>query len=263
MDNLKNISGWGLYPNTEANVIEIKNDKKYLDLLSNQFIARGNGRSYGDSSLGKNIISTLNLNQIISFDKENGQIILQCGVLLNDLIKTIVPYGWFLPVSPGTKFITIGGAIASDIHGKNHHLVGCISNYVTYFKILFPGLGEFYCDKSKNNELFKNTFGGMGLTGLIVEVGLKLKKIQSTYIEQTTIKTQNLKETFDVMEKNLSEEYSVCWLDTSAQKKNLGRGLVYLGKHSEDKNILIKNKKKLKYIKNLFLIYVVIIYSKY
>lgn len=249
MDNLKNISGWGLYPNTEANVIEIKNDKKYLDLLSNQFIARGNGRSYGDSSLGKNIISTLNLNQIISFDKENGQIILQCGVLLNDLIKTIIPYGWFLPVSPGTKFITIGGAIASDIHGKNHHLVGCISNYVTYFKILLPGFGEIYCDKSKNNELFKHTFGGMGLTGLIVEVGLKLKKIQSTYIEQTTIKTQNLKETFDVMEKNLSEEYSVCWLDTSAQKKNLGRGLVYLGKHSEDKNILIKTKKKIKIYK--------------
>lgn len=245
MSNLKTISGWGLYPKTESNIYEIKDIEENINYLSNEYIARGNGRSYGDSSLGTNIISTLNLNRIIKFDKKNGKIILQSGVLLNDIINLIVPEKWFLPVSPGTKFISIGGAIASDIHGKNHHLVGCISNYVTHLKIFVPDQGEIYCDNFKNNELFNNTFGGMGLTGLILEVGLNLLKIQSTYIEQTTIKTQNLRETFDIMEQNLNKEYSVCWIDTSAQKHNLGRGLVYLGKHSTDKNMHIKKLKQI------------------
>ena len=159
--------------------------------------------------------------------------------MLNDLINLILPEGWFLPVSPGTKFISIGGAIASDIHGKNHHLVGCISNFVSHLRIFVPGQGEIYCDNLKNNELFKNTLGGMGLTGLVLEVGLKLLKINSTYIEQTTIKTKNLRETFNIMEQNLNEQYTVCWLDTSAQKQNIGRGLVYLGKHSLDKNFIL------------------------
>ena len=168
--------------------------------------------------LSKNIISTLNLNKIIEFDKKNGKIIVQSGVLLNDLFNLILPEGWFLPVSPGTKFISIGGAIASDIHGKNHHLVGCISNFVSHLRIFVPGQGEIYCDNLKNNELFKNTLGGMGLTGLVLEVGLKLLKINSSYIEQTTIKTKNLRETFNIMEQNLNEQYTVA--DLILQLKN-------------------------------------------
>ena len=156
-----------------------------------------------------------------------------------------MPEGWFLPVSPGTKFISIGGAVASDIHGKNHHLVGCISNFVTHLKIFLPGQGNIYCDNLKNNELFRNTLGGMGLTGLILEVGLNLLKIKSTFIEQTTIKSKNLRETFDVMQQNLNAEYSVCWLDTSAEKHNMGRGLIYLGKHSIDEKMNIKSIKQI------------------
>lgn len=251
MNNLKIMTGWGLYPKTESYFYEIKDYDENLNNLVNDFIPRGNGRSYGDSSLSKNIISTLNLKKIVEFDKKNGKIILQSGVLLNDLINLILPEGWFLPVSPGTKFISIGGAIASDIHGKNHHLVGCISNFVNHLRIFVPGQGEIYCDNLKNNELFKNTLGGMGLTGLVLEVGLKLLKINSTYIEQTTIKTKNLRETFNIMEQNLNVQYTVCWLDTSAQKQNIGRGLVYLGNHSLDDNVHFKSKKSIKINKNL------------
>lgn len=251
MSNLKIISGWGLYPKIVSYFYEIKDHEENLNNFVNDFIPRGNGRSYGDSSLAKNVLSTLNLKKVVEFDKKNGQIILQSGVLLKDLINLILPEGWFLPVSPGTKFISIGGAIASDIHGKNHHLVGCISNFVTHLRIFVPGQGEIYCDNLKNNELFKHTLGGMGLTGLVLEVGLKLLKINSTYIEQTTIKTKNLRETFNIMEQNLKEQYSVCWLDTSAQKQNIGRGLVYLGKHSLDDSVHIKSKKSIKINKNL------------
>ena len=245
MNNIKTLTGWGLYPKIDSHVYEIKNYEENLNYLSYNFIARGNGRSYGDSSLGTNVVSTLNLDQIINFDKKNGKIVLQSGVLFSDLIKIILPEGWFLPVSPGTKFISIGGAVASDIHGKNHHLVGCISNFVTHLKIFLPGQGNIYCDNLKNNELFRNTLGGMGLTGLILEVGLNLLKIKSTFIEQTTIKSKNLRETFDVMEQNFNAEYSVCWLDTSAQKHNVGRGLIYLGKHSIDENMNIKSIKQI------------------
>ncbi len=251
MSNLKIISGWGLYPKIVSYFYEIKDHEENLNNFVNDFIPRGNGRSYGDSSLAKNVLSTLNLKKVVEFDKKNGQIILQSGVLLKDLINLILPEGWFLPVSPGTKFISIGGAIASDIHGKNHHLVGCISNFVTHLRIFVPGQGEIYCDNLKNNELFKHTLGGMGLTGLVLEVGLKLLKINSTYIEQTTIKTKNLRETFNIMEQNLKEQYSVCWLDTSAQKQNIGRGLVYLGKHSLNDSVHIKSKKSIKINKNL------------
>ena len=245
MNNLKTISGWGLYPKLKSYIYETNGqvddfNKKNND---NPVTIRGNGRSYGDSSLGKTIFKTLKLNKIINMDSSQGHIVLQGGVLLDDIIQYIVPQGWFLPVTPGTKYITIGGAISSDIHGKNHHLVGCISKFISYFKILVPDQGELYCDKDTNTDLFKNTFGGMGLTGLILEVGLNLLKIQSSYIDQISIKTKNLEETFSIIEKNLDAEYCVCWLDSTAKNKNLGRSIVYLGKHSNDDNILIKNKK--------------------
>ena len=134
---------------------------------------------------------------------------MQSGVLLSEILNTIVPKGWFLKITPGTKLITIGGAIASDVHGKNHHLEGCFSECVEEFSLILPNNEIVTCSKTKNTELFRATCGGMGLTGVILDAKIVLKKINSKYINQTIIKTTSLKETFDAFEKYKDKPYSV------------------------------------------------------
>ena len=135
----KEVANWGLYPTIKANVFEPHSYNEIIHCIKNNesIIARGNGKCYGDASLSKNIISTSNLNKIISFDEQNGIIQCQSGVLLSSILELIVPKGYFLPVTPGTKFISIGGAFASDIHGKNHHIDGyspqLATSFLTYF----------------------------------------------------------------------------------------------------------------------------------
>ena len=124
-----------------------------------------------------------NFKKIISFDKKGGFITVQAGLSLKDLLEEIIPYGWFIPVSPGTKNVTIGGMIASNVHGKNQHLVGCIINHISYIKLLINNK----IVKVKKNKLFNLTFGGMGLTGVIIEIKIKLLKINSDKILQEKI----------------------------------------------------------------------------
>ena len=123
------------------------------------------------------MIDVKSRNSILNFDKKNGSISVEGGVLVDKVIEKILPEGWFLPVVAGTKFITIGGAIASDVHGKNHHIDGCFSNYVEWFKLLMPNGSLKKCSTEENKELFIASCGGMGLTGVIIEAKLKLKKL--------------------------------------------------------------------------------------
>lgn len=236
------ISGWGRYPTIDSNIYmpyNINSLKEYINSIK-ETIPFGNGRSYGDSALNKNMVSLRRWNYFLNFDEKTGILHCQSGVTISEIIETFLPRGYFLEVTPGTKFITVGGAIASDVHGKNHHKFGCFSESVIEFNLLLPS-GEIVNVK-RGDELFFATCGGMGLTGIILDAKIKLKKINSAYINQTTIKTRNLAETFDAFEKYGNYEYSVAWIDC-LDKKNIGKCLLMVGEFRHDQNFNLKKKK--------------------
>jgi len=242
------INSWGNYPVIDSDIFKIKPDED-LDNIANKFtdiggscIPYGNGRSYGDSALEKNIIYTKPYDYFIDFDEETGVLHCQSGVLLSEIIKIFVPQGWFLQVTPGTKLITVGGAIASDVHGKNHHVAGCFSECVEEFRLMLPD-GDVQTVE-KGDELFKATCGGMGLTGVILDAKIKLKKINSKYINQTTLKTKNLKETFEAFEKYSHMPYSVAWIDCLAKGNDIGKCLLMVGDFADDSKLDFKEGKK-------------------
>ena len=240
---MKQVANWGNYPVSYSTIFSPTNieELRTIVLENKHLIARGNGRCYGDSSLAKNIVSTLGLTKVISFDKENGTLACESGMLLKAILELIVPFGYFLPVTPGTKLITLGGAFSSNIHGKNHHVDGCFSNFVNSIKLL-DEFGNIH-HLMPTDELFKKTAGGMGKTGVIVSVEIQLKKIETSYIKLRTIQAKNYAEVIQLMESNKNSTYSVAWIDCLASKKNMGRSVLLLGEHAtlDDLSTKIKN----------------------
>ncbi|TKI69739.1 FAD-binding oxidoreductase [Sulfurimonas crateris] len=216
--------------------------KSYIE-ETDEFIPYGNGRSYGDGALNENILHVKPYNNFLAFDEENGLLTCQAGVLLSEILDSVVKRGWFLKVTPGTKLITVGGAIASDVHGKNHHVEGCFSECVEEFSIMLPSGETEIC--KKGDELFYATCGGMGLTGVILSATISLKKINSKNIRQTTIKTKNLQETFEAFEKYQDMPYSVAWIDCLAKDEELGKCLLMVGDFADDGDLDYRSKKKL------------------
>jgi FAD/FMN-containing dehydrogenase len=241
------LSGWGKYPELILNLFNIRSESHLKDLMSNigNFITRGNGRSYGDSSLSSTCVSNIQNNKILEFDNRTGIIRCETGVLLSEIIDIFVPRGWFLKVTPGTKLITVGGAIASDIHGKNHHKDGCFSESIIGIRLMLADGSIVNCSQQEHKELFLTTCGGMGLTGVILEATFSLKSILSKNIIQTTIKTKNLQETFNAFEKYAETTYSVAWIDCLAKGKSIGRSLLMIGEFSQDGNLQYVPKKKI------------------
>ncbi len=229
------VTNWGLYPTVEAEVFQSSDYKELSEFVATQdhIIPRGNGRCYGDSSLQKKICSTLSLNKFLHFDTERGILKCESGVLLSEVLEVIVPKGFFLPVTPGTKFVTMGGAVASNIHGKNHHIEGALSLYVTGLDILTETGEIIHCSRSSNADLFVNTIGGMGLTGIILSVSLQLKKIASSYIRQKSIKAKNIHALLDYFESYNDWTYSVAWIDCLSKGDQLGRSILMVGEHAE------------------------------
>lgn len=244
---MMNLNSWGMYPKIKTKPFVFDTREKLVSLLNSQeeFIPYGNGKSYGDSALNDNIIHCRPWNYFLSFDEKEGILHCQSGVTLSEIIETFVHKGWFLKVSPGTKLITIGGAIASDVHGKNHHIEGCFSESVEEFNLMLPNGETKVCSKLKNKELFHATCGGMGLTGVILDAKIKLKKVNSKWINQTTIKTKNLKETFKAFEKYSHMPYSVAWIDCLAKEDNIGKCLLTVGDFADDGDLQFKEKRKL------------------
>lgn len=241
---MKQSVSWGNYPTEELDIIPY-HSTLLKDKIKSAFIPYGNGRSYGDSCVSEILVDTKGLNHYLAFDSKNGILTLQAGVLLEDIIDTFLPRGWFLKVNPGTKLITVGGAIASDIHGKNHHIEGCFSECVNWFMLQLPSGSIIKCSKTENPTFFHATCGGMGLTGIILEAQIQLKKINSRYIHQTTIKTKNLQETFKVFESIQQEPYSVAWIDCLSTGKSIGKSLVMYGDFLNDGILDYYPKKKL------------------
>lgn len=241
--DIKVLSPWGNYQKIKSLVHTIKGKELPNTLHDSDYIVYANGRSYGDCILNTNTIETEGLNTILSFDTKNGIIQCQSGILFSDILKTIIPNKWFLPVTPGTKYVTIGGVVAADVHGKNHHKDGCFSEFIISLQLLLPDGSIFTCSRTENTELFKATCGGMGLTGIILEVTFQLKPIESVLIEQITIATRSLKDTFDAFEKYSSATYVVAWID--GLSKNIGKGVVLIGEHAKNNQFKLSYSKRI------------------
>jgi len=234
-----NVAGWGNYPVMDSSLFSFDTESEAIACVGelDEMIPRGNGRSYGDSSINTQVLSILKFNRFISFDEQNGILHCESGVMLSDIVRIFLPMGWFPAIVPGTRLITIGGAIASDIHGKNHHHTGCFSSCVVDFRLLLSDGTVISCSEDKNSEVFRATCGGMGLTGIILDVRMKLKRFSSRNILQKTVKTSNLQATFDVFEKYAHLPYSVAWIDCLAPGRKLGRCIFTAGEHADDREL--------------------------
>jgi FAD/FMN-containing dehydrogenase len=234
---------WGRYPRVKQEAFRITSPDDNLPVPSDSrsLLPFGLGRSYGDSCLNDQncIVDTAYLSNFVSFDPESGILRAEAGVSLATILDVIVPKGWFLPVSPGTKFVTLGGAIANDIHGKNHHCAGTFGRHVRAFGLLRSDGSRLICSPQENVDLYNATIGGLGLTGLIVWAEIQLQKIPGPFLHTATIKFRNLDEFFDVSGENDSKfEFNVSWVDCTSQGQNLGRGLFMAGNFTEQRRSL-------------------------
>lgn len=229
------IHGWGNYPKIDAEVIAPNTLNGCKNAIRTKpLIARGMGRSYGDSSNAKHILQTTYLDHYLHFDSKEGILTCEAGVKLRDILKLIVPHGWFLPVTPGTSFVTLGGAIASDVHGKNHHIAGTFCQYIISLNLLL-GSGEIVTTSAIDKpDLFHATCGGMGLTGVILSGTIQLKPIQSSNIKQTTLKAKCLEDIYELFEEHQQSTYSVAWIDCLSKGNRVGRSILMLGEHNND-----------------------------
>ncbi len=227
----KKVTNWGNYPLVKKKIVAEEDYGKIREFLKNhnEVIARGNGRCYGDAALGEAIFSTKKLNKFISFDRINGVLECESGVLLSEILEVILPQGYFLAVTPGTKFVTLGGAIASNIHGKNHHAEGNFSECVLEFNIMIENGEILTCSREENTDKFWSTMGGMGLTGIILSAKIKLRNIETAYIRQESIKADNLDEIFHLFEESEDWTYTVAWIDCLQKGKNIGRSILLRG----------------------------------
>jgi FAD/FMN-containing dehydrogenase len=202
-------------------------------------LAYGNGRSYGDSCINpKGAAADMGeMNRVLSFDPETGLAEVEAGVLLSDLIAHAAPHGYFPAVVPGTQFVTIGGAIANDVHGKNHHRRGTFGCHVESVALLRSDGSLRECSREKNKELFAATIGGMGLTGLILSAKLQLMKVPSPDVAERVVKFRDLAEYLGLAEAaDADNEYAVAWVDQLATGRSTGRGLLLTGNHAETRS---------------------------
>jgi FAD/FMN-containing dehydrogenase len=241
---------WGMYPKTKALVRELDSRKEDFSEATQgidsaaSYLPYGQGRSYGDSCLndGNVLIVTEKLNHFIELNQETGLLRVEAGLTLKEILDHIVPQGWFLPVVPGTQYVTIGGAIANDIHGKNHHVAGTFGCHVTSFELLRSDGSRHFCSANENSSLYRATIGGLGLTGLIVWAEIQLKKISSPWVARETLRFSHLAKFFEyTLESDNKYEYTVGWMDCLSQGADLGRGVFFRGNH-----LLLKDVSELK-----------------
>ncbi len=195
----------------------------------------GNGRSYGDSNLnpGGALLLAGQLDRFIDFDPCTGLLRCEAGVLLSTILRLVVPQGWFLPVTPGTQFVTVGGAVANDVHGKNHHVAGSFGNHVTQLELLRSDGTRRVCSPAQHPDWFAATVGGLGLTGLITWVEIQLRRVVNPYMDAETIKFGSLEAFFELSQASERDhEYTVSWIDCAFTGKRLGRGLFSRANHA-------------------------------
>ncbi|MDB3932075.1 FAD-binding oxidoreductase [Candidatus Pelagibacter sp.] len=235
---------WGRNINVNPKIYYPKNLNDLKKINNKNFIIFGGGRSYGDTAVNKNsLVSLKYFNKIIKYDKIKGIIEVESGIILINLLKEITKDKWFVPVTPGSKYVSLGGMVANNVHGKNIKN-NQLKHYINNIKLVTKTNNIINCSKKNNKKLFDLTIGGFGLTGTILTVTLKLKKVNSLFLNQKIYEFNGYNHFFSLSSFEKSYEYSVYWIDNFS--KNKISGLNFLSKHSKknlDKNIIITDKK--------------------
>lgn len=228
------LSGWGRYLETDCEIARARSDSEAAKVLAQgPLIARGNGRSYGDSAhYAASTLDMRAMNRMLQFDGEQGLLVAEAGVVLGDVVEAFLPRGWFPWVTPGTRFVTLGGMVASDVHGKNHHKEGSFSEYLEWVELLAADGVMLRCSRVENAQLFFDTIGGMGLTGVILRVAMRLRPVESGWIHQQKFMTADLASTLDLLALLDRATYSVAWIDCLSRGRSLGRSVVMVGEHA-------------------------------
>jgi decaprenylphospho-beta-D-ribofuranose 2-oxidase len=237
------LTGWGRTTCTTADVLSVPGTEEIMTLLASSpprgVLARGLGRSYGDAAqnAGGVVVSTAALNHLAWVDEEAGLLRVGAGMRLGTLIGIIVARGWFVPVSPGTSAVSIGGAIAADVHGKNHHVDGTFCSHVTALVLATPtGIREV--TPASDPDLFWATAGGLGLTGIILEATLALLPVETSRMRITTTTARNLDEAMSRLTSgDDAHRYSVAWVDALARGRHMGRAVLSQGDHARRRDL--------------------------
>ena len=242
------VSSWGLLDHHEHKVSYLSNRDDVGSLLINSFspgIAYGMGRSYGDICLNPNgqLWNTTGLDRFINFDESTGILKCESGVLLRDIQTLFIPRGWMIPVTPGTQLITVGGAVANDVHGKNQHVLGSFGDHVQKIKLLRTDGDIIECGPELKPDWFAATIGGFGLTGIIVEIELRLRQVPSAWVDVENIPYDNLNEFFQLADESEKDwEYTVSWIDCLSKQ---GRGIFMRGNSAQTNKKANQTKKKI------------------
>jgi FAD/FMN-containing dehydrogenase len=250
---MSTVQSWGRYPfhPQEAHALAWRDGAvtawRELAQAHGSALAFGNGRSYGDSCLAvsNHVLQTLPLDRLISADWTTGVLRAEPGVTLEQILEVAIPRGWMLPVTPGTKYATLGGAIANDVHGKNHHVRGTFGCHVRRFGLARSDGSLLECAPDEQAELYAATIGGLGLTGLILWAEIQLMPIRSSLIDVTNIRFTNLDEFFELSARlDPLHEYSVAWVDCQSRGSALGRGIFMVGDHAQEGPLEVDRRKK-------------------
>ena len=244
------LTGWGRTEPSVARVCEPADPGQLGVLLKEApgrgVIARGLGRSYNNAAQndGGQVVVTTRMNRITGFDEGLGIAVCEAGVSLEQLMITGLPAGWFVPVSPGTRQVTVGGAIAADVHGKNHHVAGSFARHVHWLDLLLPDGQERRLTPAGDRRLFWATAGGMGLTGIILRAAIQLTKVQTSRVRVDTVRTANIDQALAYLaETDESYTYSVAWLDCLASGPHLGRSVITSGNFAEPGDLAVRDRR--------------------
>jgi FAD/FMN-containing dehydrogenase len=232
------VSSWGNVVRAPHVVYDLRGRHDFFPTLpaSGTVLPFGNGRSYGDSCLNQTgaLLQTRSLDRFIRFDRDTGVLACEAGVLLADILRVVIPAGWFLPVVPGTCYVTVGGAIANDVHGKNHHLAGTFGRHVRQLELLRSDGTRTVCSQTENPAWFAATVGGLGLTGVITWAELQLRRICGPWLDVESIRFANIEEFLSLSaESEQGFEYTVAWIDCLSRGKRLGRGILQRANHGQ------------------------------
>lgn len=234
------LSGWGNYPVLPTELCQATGAGALASLVKEEgtALARGAGRSYGDAGIGfQRTIALTPMDRLVKFDPDEGLLTVEAGATLADIIQTFLPRGFFPPVVPGTQFVTVGGMIASNIHGKNHHHDGGFGRHLVEIELIGPDGNRIACSETNNPALFRATIGGMGLTGIITAASFRMNRVETPYIRQETLVAANLDEAMRYCEESRDWHYVVAWIDGLGRGSHLGRSLVYRGEHARKDEI--------------------------
>ncbi|OQW42692.1 MAG: FAD-linked oxidase [Proteobacteria bacterium SG_bin4] len=246
---MKAVSSWGRLSAPLHQVVVLNDPGRVKSIVSCEYpsgLAHGMGRSYGDACLNPDGVLwlTTGLDHFIAFDDKTGRLVCEAGVLLRDIQRLVIPRGWILPVTPGTQLVTVGGAIANDVHGKNHHLLGSFGDHVQRIKLIRTDGEMIECGPRTQPDWFSATVGGLGLTGVIVEAEIQLRRVVSPWLQTETVPYDNLDEFFRLADGSEADwEHTVSWIDCVSGGG--GRGLFMRGNPCDQKQQMEPTKRQL------------------